>query len=93
MPLPRESQQFGELRIVERRRLGGGLHFHQASGTGHHDVHVDIRARIFLIAEVQHEFAADDLPALVAATESRIGEIFSAFRNFSSLLTALESAR
>src|SRR5262249_126781 len=44
----------------ERLALGGRLPLDQATVADHHDVHVDLRARILLVVEVEERLAVDD---------------------------------
>ena len=48
------------LRVVERRVFGGGLHFDELAGAGHHHVHIDVGLRVLFVAEVQHAARRDD---------------------------------
>src|SRR5271165_2530 len=58
-----EGEEAGEFRVVEGDFLGGGLELDESAGTGHDDVHVDVGARVFVVAEVEHGFAGDDADA------------------------------
>ena len=48
-----DRQLLVQLFAAERLPLGGSLDFHELSAAGHHDVHVDLRAAIFRVVEVQ----------------------------------------
>src|SRR5262249_42034417 len=58
-----QSQQRVEPGPAEWRLLRGALDLNDLSGTGHHDVHVDGRAGVLEIVEVEHGHAAGDADA------------------------------
>ena len=43
---------------AERVRFGRALQLDEAAVAGLHDVHVDVRARVFLVRQVEHRHAA-----------------------------------
>ena len=63
MPLSARREQRIEGVASERVRLSRALQLDEAAVAGLHDVHVDVRARVFLVDQVQHRNAADDADA------------------------------
>ena len=55
-----EGEHFVELAVVEGSVLGGGLHLDHLAAGGHDEVHIDIGARVFFIAEVEEGLTVDD---------------------------------
>ena len=64
-----ETEEIVELTPRERRALGGALHLDEATGPGHHDVHVDLGPHVFGVVEVEVRERVDDphrdRPALI----------------------------
>ena len=63
IPLRASAIICGELRIIERTMLGGGLHFYELFAAGDDHVHVDVGAGVFFVAEVEHGCAIHDADA------------------------------
>ena len=63
MPFVRKVEQLVERVAAERQGFRRSLHFDEFSRAGHHDVHVDLRARVFFVGEVEHRSAVDDADA------------------------------
>ena len=51
----REVEQSIELRAIECAVLTGSLHFDEPAFTAHHDIHVDFRADIEIVVEIEPE--------------------------------------
>ncbi len=58
-----EGDHAGELGFIEDLVLGGGLDFDQLAAGGHDEIHVDVGAGIFFVAEVEEDFSVDDTDA------------------------------
>ena len=58
MPLRARAEHLDQLRLGERRALGGALDLDQAAGSRHHEIRVGLRIGILLIVEVEHGNAA-----------------------------------
>ena len=59
MPCDGELEQVVEVRALERRALAGRLDLDQAALAGHHDVRVDLGARVLAVVEVEQRRAVD----------------------------------
>src|SRR6266480_4459332 len=55
-----EIEQIVEAVAVERRALRRRLHLHEPTVARHHDVQVDIRARVLDVVEVEQRVTVDD---------------------------------
>ena len=62
-PLLREIEQSVQLRPVERPVLAGALHFDERVLGAHHNIHIDGRANILLVVEIETRTAIDDTDA------------------------------
>ena len=49
--------------VGERAAFGAGLKFDELIGRRHNNVHVDVSARVFFVAEIEHRDAVDDADA------------------------------
>ncbi len=61
--LARQLHHALELRVVEGNLLGGGLHFDHLPRAGHHEIHIDFGARVFVIGKIEENFSVDDAHA------------------------------
>src|SRR5262245_38116398 len=59
-PVDGKIEQIVEAVAVERHALGRGLHLHEPAVARHHDVQVDLRARVLDVVEVEERLAVDD---------------------------------
>src|SRR5699024_2095320 len=62
----RQVEHGVELRAVELRGLAGALDLHEATGLGHHDVHVHVRPGVLLIRQVEAGSTVEDATATAA---------------------------
>ena len=60
MPDPARSSSASRSSSSERRAFGRPLDLDEVSRPGHHDVEIDVRARVLLVAQVQSSLAVHD---------------------------------
>ena len=60
IPEPARSSSASRSFRRERHALGGPLDLDEVAGPGHHDVEVDLGARVLVVAEVEPRLAVDD---------------------------------
>src|SRR4030095_10397530 len=59
----RQAEAAGERGAPERHRLGGSLYFDEPAVARLDDVHVDFRARVVVVREIEKSLAVDDADA------------------------------